>query len=359
VSRNTQKKFVSVAGLTLLVSVAIFVVVSACSSQSAKAKPNYVFKDAPKAGVLAKIGNEEISEEMLIGAEKLTYLDIKKKEYEFRLEQLNKLLEDRLLGAEAKKANMNKDEYIDKKVIGAPIKVTDADFKTFIKQRSIPESQINPALKDRITGYMQQLKRQEKVQEYVAKLTKNTPVEVYFKKPKGVDIEVGNAPTFGNDKAAVTIVEFSDFQCPYCSRGADVVNQIKSKYGNKVRIAFRSFPLPMHKEARPASEAALCANEQGTAKFWKFHDLAFKNQSKLDNESLMKYAKDVGADVNKFKECFEGKKYAKAVQDDMDYGEKIGVKSTPTFFVNGQLISGALPLEAFSEIIDAELAEAK
>jgi protein-disulfide isomerase len=99
----------------------------------------------------------------------------------------------------------------------------------------------------------------------------------------------------------------------------------------------------------------MCVNDQGTAKFWKFHDLAFKNQDKLDPANLEKFAKESGADVAKYKECVSAKKFADYVQKDMEYGEKIGVKSTPTFFVNGQLISGALPIEAFSEVIDEEL----
>jgi protein-disulfide isomerase len=108
----------------------------------------------------------------------------------------------------------------------------------------------------------------------------------------------------------------------------------------------------MHKDARPASEASLCVNEQNTDKFFKYHDILFKNQDKLDAANLEKYAKEVGADMDKFKECFSSKKFAKAVQDDLDYGEKIGVKSTPTFFVNGQLVSGAVPIEQFAEIIE-------
>jgi protein-disulfide isomerase len=113
----------------------------------------------------------------------------------------------------------------------------------------------------------------------------------------------------------------------------------------------------MHKDARPAAEAALCVNEQGSDKFWKFHDVAFKNQDKLDPASLEKFAKESGANVDKYKECVGAKKYSDAVQKDMEYGEKIGVKSTPTFFVNGQLVSGAVPIEQFSEIIDDELSK--
>ena len=99
----------------------------------------------------------------------------------------------------------------------------------------------------------------------------------------------------------------------------------------------------------------MCVNEQSSEKFWKFHDVVFKNQTALSNADLEKYAKEAGADIKKFKECFDSKKYADMVQKDLEYGDKLGVRSTPTFFINGQLVSGALPVEAFSEIIDEEL----
>lgn len=183
---------------------------------------------------------------------------------------------------------------------------------------------------------------------------------IYFSKPKmSVVVEVGSSPAHGPKDAKVTVVEFSDFQCPFCSRAADVVTEIKKKYGNRVRVAFKHFPLPMHKDAKPASEASMCVNEQSADKFWKFHDKAFKAQDKLDAASLEAYAKDSGADMAKFKECMNSKKYSDFVQKDMEYGERIGVRSTPTFFINGQLVSGAVPIETFSEIIDDELAAKK
>ena len=290
----------------------------------------------------------------------MDFFDLKKREYELKMERLNKLLVDRLIGAEAKKANLPLEEYIAKNITKGEMKISDGDFKKFVKEKRIPENQLNPQIKERITQYLQQQKKQDQVSAYVAKLTKSNPVEVYFNKPKmNIHVEIAGSPITGGEKASVTVVEFSDFQCPFCSRGADTVTEIKKKYGNKVKIAFKHFPLPMHREARPASEASMCINEQSADKFWKYHDLVFKNQDKLDPASLEKYAKDVGANVEKFKECFAAGKYKDAVQKDLDYGEKIGVKSTPTFFVNGQLVAGALPIDAFSEIIDEAIADSK
>lgn len=359
-SSKFSRPYLSTTLLAALATATIFAGVSACTDS--QAKPNFVFKDAPKPDVVAKIGGEDITEEQLIGAEaRFDFFDLQKKMYDLKMERLNQLVVEKLVGAEAKKANLPLEDYITKNVTKGEVKVSDQEYKKFITERKFPENQINDQVKARINDYLKGQKRQQMLTAYVAKLTQSNPVEVYFKRPKmDVQLEIGEAPVTGSKEAPVTIVEFSDFQCPFCARGADTMNAVKKKYGNKVRIAFKHFPLPMHKEAGPASEASMCVHEQKADKFWAYHDLLFKNQDKLDDASLEKYAKDVGGiDVAKFKECYASKKYAAFVQKDMEYGNKLGVKSTPTFFVNGQLVSGAVPIEAFSEIIDQELADAK
>lgn len=353
---QNRKNYLSYTLATTLLTILSFAIVTACSDRQAKARPNIVTKPAPKAGVVAKIGGEEITEEQLIGDDKMDFFELKKREYELRMERVNSLIREKLIGAEAKKAGLSLDDFINKKVLKGEPKISEADIKKFVAEKRIPEAQVTDQIKEKIKMFMANEKRQEAVQSYVAKLTKASPVEVYFEKPKlDVKVEIGGAPVLGNKAAKVQIVEFSDFQCPFCARGADIVHQIQKKYGNKVAIAFKQFPLPMHKDARPAAEASLCVNEQGVDKFWKYHDLLFKAQDKLDPASLEEMAKKAGADPAKFKACFEGKKFAQAVQDDMSYGEKVGVRSTPTFFVNGQIVNGAVPLEQFSEVIDEEL----
>ncbi|MEN9723183.1 MAG: hypothetical protein RJB38_1169 [Pseudomonadota bacterium] len=356
--KKPGKKYVSYTLATSMLTVAVFAIVTACSDRQAKAKPNIVTKPAPQPGVVAKIGNQLITEAELIGEDKMDFFELKKREYDLKMDRVNRLMNERLLGAEAQKAGMSLDDYINKKVVKGDLAISEAEMKKFIADKKIPESQINDQIKERIKAYMQNEKRQTAIQAAIAQLTKSSPVEVYFEKPKlDVKVDAGEtAPTMGKKGAKVTIVEFSDFQCPFCARGADTVHEIAKKYGSKVQIAFRHFPLPMHKEARPASEASMCVNEQGTDKFWKFHDKVFKNQQSLDDASLEKFAKESGANVEKFKACYSAKKFAKLVQDDMEYGEKVGVRSTPTFFVNGQIVNGAVPIEQFSELIDEALA---
>lgn len=160
----------------------------------------------------------------------------------------------------------------------------------------------------------------------------------------------------GDKDAKVTIVEFSDFQCPFCAKGADLLKEIKKKYGNKVKVVFKNFPLPFHNHAEAAAVAGLCANEQSVDSFWKMHDEMFANQEALDAEGLKKTAKKIGLKMDQFEKCVSENKHLAAVKADMEDGKKAKVKSTPTFFINGQVINGAQPMDVFAEAIDEELA---
>ncbi len=169
-------------------------------------------------------------------------------------------------------------------------------------------------------------------------------------------VPVGNAPVKGSEKAKVTIVEFSDFQCPFCSRVEPTVDQIMKTYGKDIRVAWKNNPLPFHQNATPAAQIALAANEKG--KFWEAHDKLFKNQQALDRASLEKYAGELGLDAAKVKEALDTPKYTAAIKADQDEAAKFGARGTPSFFINGRPLSGAQPFEAFKKVIDEEIANA-
>ena len=176
-------------------------------------------------------------------------------------------------------------------------------------------------------------------------------------------LPVGDSYVLGNPDALVTVVEFSDFQCPFCQRGGNTAKELQKKYPNDVRIVFKHFPLAFHKEAPAASRAALAAGEQG--KFWEMHDMLFSNFKNFkSNASDMKgytagFAKELGLDVDKFKADFDNPKYGEVIKADQALGAKVGVRGTPHFFINGVRLSGAQPLPKFEEIVKAQLAEAK
>jgi protein-disulfide isomerase len=168
-------------------------------------------------------------------------------------------------------------------------------------------------------------------------------------------VEIGNAPTRGPKKAPIKVVLFSDFQCPFCGRVEPVLTELEKAYPGKVSVTWKNFPLAFHNNAKPAAEAALAANEQG--KFWQMHDILFKNQQALTAADLEKYAKEIGLNVAKFKAAIDSHKFAAAIEADMKQGSALGVSGTPAAFVNGHLVSGAQPIDAFKKIVDAELAK--
>jgi len=157
-------------------------------------------------------------------------------------------------------------------------------------------------------------------------------------------------PYKGGSKAKVVIVEFADFECPYCFQEFPIVRQIIETYGDEIKFIFRDFPIPEHANAQKAAEAGECAHEQG--KFWQMHDIMYINHDKLDVASLKSYAKQIGLDTDRFDKCLDADKYKQEVDDDFADGISAGVTGTPTFFINGQKVEGAIPLDFFKQAID-------
>jgi len=168
--------------------------------------------------------------------------------------------------------------------------------------------------------------------------------------PTIVEVSIDDDPWTGGKNADVVIIEFSDFECPYCARGAEVVDELLDIYGDDIKVVFRDFPLSFHENAHIAAEAAECANEQDM--FWEYHDVLFANQGAMDMDSLKTYASELGLDSGEFNECLESRSMSAEVDADFAEGQSYGVRGTPAFFINGQLISGAQPVENFKAVID-------
>ncbi len=169
------------------------------------------------------------------------------------------------------------------------------------------------------------------------------------------NIPTDGFPSLGPADAPITIVEFSDFQCPFCRQWQQQTYQpLLAAYPGKIRIVYRDFPLTsIHPNAFPAAEAAQCANEQNA--FWPYHDKLFSSEN-LGDDVYKQYAQDLGLDMTKFNDCLTSHKYQQYVQSNSDFAQNLGVNSTPTFFINGLAIVGAQPLENFKQVIDKELA---
>ncbi len=174
---------------------------------------------------------------------------------------------------------------------------------------------------------------------------------------KVYSFDVGKSAAKGASDAWVTIVEASDFQCPFCGRVVPTLKQVEDKYGNDVRVVFKHNPLSFHQRAMPAAIAAECAHEQG--KFWEMHDKMFANQQQLEDANLESYAKEIGVDAGKWKQCFTGATPRGNIMNDQRAANLLGANGTPAFFINGRFLSGAQPIQAFEQLIDEELKKAK
>ncbi len=334
----------------------------ACTSPSttqAKAAP----AADPNAPV-AKIGTEVISAKELEDFAKgdLKKLDAQYQEqlYQTKRQALDAIIMKRLVDAKAKAAGKSPEEFVQGEVMARVPPTTDAEVQQVYDAAKAQGRDLPPIaqVKETIVRYVQQQKAQASAQAYYDKLKADAKVEILLPPYRAPRQQVeAKGPSRGPATAPITIVEFSDFECPYCSRAEETVSEVMRVYGDKIRVVYRDLPLPNHKNAPKAAEAAHCAGEQG--KYWEMHAKLFANQRALEVPALKGYAKDLKLDQAKFDKCLDSGATAAIVEESRKVGNEAGVNGTPAFFVNGILISGAQPFDAFKEVIDVELAQSK
>ena len=279
-------------------------------------------------------------------------MDLRAREHQLRSQALDALVTQALLEKEAEARGVTP-EALHKAEVEDKALVTDAEARSYYeanKARFGTTSEAD-ALRQIKAGLGQQ-RQGERRAAFARDLRKRYDVKVLLE-PYRVPVEVGSAPVRGNPKAPVTVVEFSDFQCPYCVRARPTVDRVRETYGDKVRWVFRHFPLDFHAQAEKAGEAAACAGEQG--KFWEMHDLLWENPAKLQVADLKAHAAKLGLDAAKFGQCLDSGRHAGLVEADLRAGQGYGVSGTPAFFVNGRPLVGAQPFDAFAQVIDDEL----
>jgi protein-disulfide isomerase len=306
---------------------------------------------------VATVGDRAISQSEVEEHIRAKLIELDNERYEAMREGLDEIVAEELLKQEAKARGMTP-EALEKQEIEAKVTApTDAEIqKLYDDNKAQLGGQTLEQLKPRIVEYLKNQKEEERRTAYLGELKKKYKTTVALKPPV-VNVETAGRPERGAANAPVTIVMFSDYECPFCKRGETVIEQVMKAYPDKVRLVFRDYPLPMHPNARPAAEAAACANAQG--KYWPYHDKLFANQTALDEAKLKAYAQEVGLDTAKFDDCLTKKPFKTAIDRDIADGAKVGVNGTPAFFINGRMLSGAQPFDKFKEVIDEELASAK
>jgi protein-disulfide isomerase len=276
--------------------------------------------------------------------------------YNLKRQRLEGLINEKLLAKAAAKRAISVPALLDAEVTSKVGLVTEQEIEKFYQENKARLKGEESTVRDQIRTHLQNQKLVTKREEFLRSLRSQAKVVVNLKPPpvQRVEVSVDGAPFKGAAKAPVTIVEFSDFHCPFCRQVLPTLTQLDSKYGKKIKLVFRDFPIEsLHPGATKAHEAARCANEQG--KFWAYHDKLFDSPPKSSPEIFKELARQVGLDTTGFDTCLDSGKYQAAITKDIEEGNRAGVTGTPAFFINGRIISGAQPVEAFARIIDDEL----
>jgi protein-disulfide isomerase len=305
--------------------------------------------------VIATVGSRRITQHEVDLKLKTELAAVENQLYELRRRAAQSIADDYLIEQAAKKADLSVPAYLKREIDDKAKPPTEADAKKFYDDHKAQISQPYDKIKEQLIAFMKNQQTGQLRNDLMEKLRAGEPVKIMMKPPR-FSLATAGHPELGSNEAPVTIAEFADFQCPFCKRTEDTLKRVRTKYGDKVRVVHLDFPLSIHAHALQAAEAARCAGEQG--KFWPYHDALYADQGKLAPEDLKASAARLGLDKNQFDACLDNAKYESGVRKDQAQGTSLGVEGTPAFFINGRSLSGAVPLERFSEIIDEELASA-
>jgi protein-disulfide isomerase len=333
----------------------------ACQSPRSTQPGQGAQKPDPRAPV-ARIGGATITAAELDEAAKkeLSQLEQQYQEqrYELRRNALESMLRARAFDEKAKAKGVTREELVQQEVAAKIPEPSDDEMRALYERAKMGGQPLPPFedVKPEISSFIKNQKSQGALAEYYEGLRQEMNIQVLLPpyQPPKVAVDA-TGPSKGPENAPVTIVAFSDYECPYCVRADATVKEVLAAYPGKIRFVHRDYPLPMHQKAPKAAEAAHCAGDQG--KYWDMHDRLFANPAKLEVADLKAHAREIGIDASRFDQCLDSGDKAKVVEMHKRAGDDAGVSGTPAFFINGRPLAGAQPAEAFKAIIDEELAE--
>ena len=285
--------------------------------------------------------------------------NLRQQVYQLEKQKLDEYIGATLVSQEAKNRNLSVSTLLEQEVDAKVSAVSEEEIRALFESNKGRIQVDFEKVHDQIRDYLRNQKIAARKAEYFESLRSKAKIVTFLKPPpvRRAEVSITGAPFKGAEKAPVTMVKFEDFQCPFCKSVQPTLAAVLKKYDGKVRLVHKDLPLEqIHPQAQLAAEAARCAGEQG--KFWEYHDMLYGNAPKLGVAELKSYAKNIGLNAS-FDQCLASGKYKAIVQNDLSEGAKLGLTGTPTFFINGREISGALPLESFAAIIDEELAQTK
>jgi len=329
----------SLIGLGLGVVLCAFSIPAACQNDS---------------NVVAEINGRKVTAAELEQKYASKLLQAQYKYYVAERDALEQLIDEEIIDLQAKKEGVSKDDLFKRHVASTSIPDPTEDQLRFYFEGVQTEESYAEA-RPHIIETVHQLRLKKARDAYIADLRGQYGVVVELSQPSA-KVEPGDAPRLGPEKAPVQIIEFADYECPYCQKVNDDLARLREQFGSQVSLVYKDFPLPMHPLAAKAAEAAHCAGEQG--KFWEFHDSLFKNKQ-LQITDLKQEASVLKLDTARFDRCLDAGEQAAYVKKDSQEGQKLGLLGTPSFFVNGHFMSGAIGFMKLRETVMQELAAGK
>ena len=306
--------------------------------------------------VAARIDGQVVTVQELEKALAPQLAKLEEQKYQLMESKLEELIAESLLAQEAKRRGVTVEALLKDEVVSQVPEVTETEVTAFITENKARLRGEAEELRPQVRDYLTDQRVAQKQRAYVAGLRQKAQVEVMLREPDPirVSVKVEGAFVKGPKDAPVTIVEFSDFQCPFCRNVVATVKEIMRQYEGRVKWVYRDFPIAsLHPQAPKAAEAARCAGEQG--KFWEYHDLLFDSQAQATMVDFRRFADQLKLDPKSFGLCLDNGRHHAAVEADVQDGARLGITGTPTFFINGRVLVGAQPLENFRRIIEAEL----
>jgi protein-disulfide isomerase len=330
--------------------------VSACSRTRGGVSAPATTSSGDASQVVAEVDGTPITRGDLDKTAAEPLLAIRQQEYETLRRALDEMITDRLMEKEAAARKITKEALLKSEVEDLVPAPDAAKLDALYEQHrhrfgGKSREQMGPE----IARAVRQQDLNARRQAFAEELRSKGKVRVALDPPRAHVAIPAGAPALGPASAPVTIVEFSDYQCPYCKRAQGVVDELVAKYKDKIRLVHRDFPLDNHPGAVPAARAARCADEQG--KFWDYHRGLLMTPGDFSDEDLRSRAASLGLDASKFDTCLKSDRHDAAIRASVEDGQRIGVTGTPAFFINGRMLFGARPIEQFQEVIEAELAQ--
>ena len=303
---------------------------------------------------VAVVAGEEIHDADLAPLVSGQLQQLRQQEYQIKAQALEELINQKLLESEAARRNVTPQELLEQEADRKVSTPTDAEIQSVYNAQKARINRPLEEVKPQIAQMLLESRVDQARAAFFKTLRAGADVSVRLQVPR-TQVSHDPARVLGDPDAPITIVEFSDFQCPFCQRAHPVVKQLLAKYPTQVKLSYRDFPLQqIHPEAFAAAAAARCAGEQG--KFWQFHDRLFESGQPLNGPVFTDHAAQLGMDTAKFVDCLSSNRFETLIQKDLEDGSQAGVNGTPAFFINGIALTGAQPLAAFEKVVEDELA---